>query len=136
MANYKVTDIEGIGPSFGEKLVAAGIKDTDTLLKKCASASGRKEVSGASGVSETQLLKWVNMADLYRVTGVGSEYSELLHEAGVDTVPELAQRNAANLTAAMLEVNEKRNLTRRPPTETSVQKWIDEAKTLEKVVTH
>ncbi|MCA9279754.1 MAG: DUF4332 domain-containing protein [Phycisphaeraceae bacterium] len=136
MANYKITDIEGIGPTFGEKLTAAGINDTDTLLKECASASGRKGVAEKTGITESMLLKWANMADLYRITGVGSEYSELLHEAGVDTVPELAQRNAANLTASMLEVNEKRNLTRKPPTETSVQKWIDEAKTLAKVITH
>ena len=40
-----------------------------------------------------KILKWVNMADLYRIKGVGSEYSELLEAAGVDTIKELRNRN-------------------------------------------
>ncbi|PTD98225.1 DUF4332 domain-containing protein [Pseudothauera lacus] len=130
MANYKIEDIEGIGEVIGTKLREAGVKDTDSLLAACGTVKQRAELAEKSGLSTKQVLKFANMADLYRISGVGSEYAELLEAAGVDTVPELAQRNAANLTKAMAEVNEQRKLTRRLPTETEVAKWVEQAKTL------
>lgn len=130
MANYPIEDIEGIGPVIGEKLRAAGVKDTDTLLAKSTRPADRKALAAAAGLSDAQVLKFANMADLYRIQGVGSEYSELLEAAGVDTVPELARRNAANLTAALAEVNASKKLTRRVPTEKEVTAWIEHAKSL------
>lgn len=134
MANAKVEDIEGIGPVIAEKLRAAGIKDTDLLLTASHSAKQRKELAEKTGIPEAQILKFANMADLYRIKGVGAEFSELLEAAGVDTVPELARRNAANLTQAMLAVNEKKQLTRRPPAETEVARWIEQAKALPRML--
>ena len=136
MANQKIEDIEGIGPVTGEKLRAAGVADTDTLLAKAATAAARKALAQASGVGEAQLLKFANMADLYRVKGVGSEYAELLEAAGVDTVPELAQRNAANLAAALAQANARKKLVRRLPSEADVTGWIEHAKTLPRVIEH
>ncbi|MBO6514431.1 MAG: DUF4332 domain-containing protein [Phycisphaerales bacterium] len=130
MANYKVEDVEGIGPTFGEKLRGIGIEDTDALLNACKTKAQRKELAEKSDISETHILKWANMVDLYRISGVGSEFSELLEASGVDTVPELAQRNAENLAAKMVEVNDAKNLCRRTPTGDEVEKWVAEAKTL------
>ena len=101
MANYKIEEIEGIGPVLGEKFRTAGVKNTDTLLERGATKKGRKELAETTGISEAKVLTFVNMADLFRINGVGEEYAELLEAAGVDTVPELAQRNAENLTAKM-----------------------------------
>lgn len=134
MANYPVQDVEGIGPSYGEKLEAAGIKDTDSLLNACKTPADRRALAEKTGISEKQILKWANMVDLYRVKGIGSEYSELLEASGVDTVPELAQRNAANLAAKMAEVNEAKKLTRTVPSESVVAGWIEHAKTLDRVL--
>lgn len=130
MANYKVEDVEGIGPTFGEKLRGAGIEDTDSLLNACKTPAQRKDLAEKTGISDTHILKWANMVDLYRISGVGSEFSELLEASGVDTVPELAQRNAENLAAKMIEVNDAKSLTRRVPTAADVEKWVAEAKTL------
>lgn len=130
MANKKIEDIEGIGPVLGEKLREAGVKDTDTLLEHSRTPKMRKDLAEASGLTEKQVLKFANMADLYRINGVGSEYSELLEAAGVDTVPELAQRNAENLTKKMEEVNEEKKLTRRTPTLSDVESWVAQAKEL------
>jgi len=134
MANRKIEDIEGIGPVTGEKFRAVGVKDTDTLLQKATTPAERKSLAEAAGISAAQVLKFANMADLYRVKGIGSEYSELLEAAGVDTVPELARRNAANLTVAMAEANEKKKLVRRAPVESEVAGWIEQAKTLPRVL--
>ena len=133
---YKIEDIEGIGPSYAAKLATADIKTTDDLLTYCCDAKGRTNVSTKTGVGEGVLLKWANLADLMRIKGVGSEYSELLEAAGVDTVKELATRNAENLTAKMKEVNETRKLTRATPTLKSVASWIEQAKKLTPLITH
>lgn len=134
MANKKLNDVEGIGPVYMDKLQQSGIKDTDGLLAACATPAGRKQLADSSGISDKLILRFANMVDLYRISGVGSEYAELLEAAGVDTVPELARRNAANLTAAMASVNAERQLTRRVPSESEVTRWVEQAKTLPRML--
>lgn len=133
---YKITDIEGIGPAKAEQLAKADIKNTDQLLKLCCDAKGRKATAEKTGCSEGQLLKWANMADLMRISGVGEEFSELLEAAGVDTVKELRNRNADNLAEKMAEVNGKKKLTRSVPPAKTVAKWVAQAKTLDPLITH
>ena len=135
MAN--IEDVEGIGPVNAEKLAAIGITTTERLLEQGATPSGRAALETASGVSHTNILEWVNHVDLMRIKGVGSEYSDLLSAAGVDSPAELAQRNAANLAATVQEVVAARPGTvRRMPSETELQDWIDQARALPKVVEH
>lgn len=130
----KIIDIEGIGPAYAAKLQAAGITTTEALLKAGATPKGRKEVAEKSGISGDLILEWVNHSDLYRIKGVASEYSDLLEEAGVDTVVELAHRNAQNLLEKMTEANAQKNLVRRLPTLGMVEKWIEQAKALPRAV--
>lgn len=133
----KLEDVEGIGPIEAEKFTLAGIGSGDALLEQGATASGRAAIEKATGISGTLILKWVNRLDLMRVKGVGSEYSDLLEVAGVDSPAELAQRNAANLATTFEEVVAARPGTvRRIPTEAEVAGWIAEAKDLPKVVEH
>lgn len=134
MANYKIEEIEGIGSSTGEKLRAAGVTSTDKLLESTKTKKQRSDLSITTGIPEKQLLKFANMADLFRISGVGQEYAELLEVAGVDTVPELATRKPENLTAKMEEVNEAKKLTRRTPSLKEVEKWVEEAKALPRVL--
>ncbi|HEU6440668.1 MAG TPA: DUF4332 domain-containing protein [Terriglobales bacterium] len=129
-----IIDVEGIGPVYAEQLGAVGVKTTDDLLERGAKPKGREDLEAATGIGHTLILKWVNRVDLYRVNGIGSEYSGLLEVAGVDTVPELAQRNAANLTETLAEANASRNLVRRLPTLEMVTDWIEQAKKLPRVV--
>jgi len=134
--SYKIEDIEGIGKAYAEKLAAAKIATTADLLESCKTPQGRETVSQTTGVSAHQLLKWTNLADLMRVSGVGSEYSELLEAAGVDTIKELKNRRADNLAARMKEVNEAKKLTRVTPNEKTVQEWIDNAAKLPPMITY
>jgi len=132
----KISDIEGIGPAFGEKLNAAGVTTVESLLEMGCTKKGRKEIAEKSGINEKSILNWVNRADLTRIKGVSTQYADLLKFAGVDTVPELKQRNAANLTAKMAEVNGEKNLVHKVPTESQVTDWVAQAKELPKMVTH
>jgi predicted flap endonuclease-1-like 5' DNA nuclease len=130
MSKQKIEDVEGIGPVTGEKLRGAGVKDTDAMLTQCKTPAARKALAAATGISEAQILKFANMVDLYRVKGIGSEYAQLLEKAGVDTVPELARRNAANLTTALATANTARDGVGRLPSEAEVGRWIEAAKAL------
>lgn len=130
----KVMDIEGIGPVYAKKLNDVGIQTTDDLLKFGATAKNREEIVKKTGIDGKLILEWVNLADLYRIKGVGRQYSDLLEEAGVDTVVELAERVPENLHAKMLEVNEKKNLVNRAPPLGFVKRWVEQAKKLRRVV--
>jgi uncharacterized membrane protein len=136
-SGLRIADVEGIGPTYAELLTAAGIRTTDDLLAAGAQDAGRKGIADTTGISPDLILGWVNKVDLMRIPGVGSEYSDLLEAAGVDSPPELARRNAANLTNTFQEVIAARpGIVRRAPTEAEVTAWQDEARKLEKVVEH
>lgn len=128
--------IEGIGEVYAKKLRAIGIKNVESLLQKGASKRGRDEIAREAGIDEQRILAWVNRADLYRVKGIGSEYSDLLEAAGVDTVVELSKRRPDNLTEKMVDVNIEKRLVRRIPTQQMVEGWIAEAKTLPRIVNY
>ena len=130
----KLADIEGIGPAYAEKLANAGLKTQEKLLEEGAKPAGRKKIAEESGCSEKQILNWVNRADLARVSGIGGQYADLLECAGVDTVPELAQRNADNLHTKMTEVNEEKKLVRKLPTASQVADWVGQAKELPRAI--
>jgi predicted flap endonuclease-1-like 5' DNA nuclease len=133
----KIVDVEGIGPTFAEKLETAGVGTTDALLSRGATGAGRSALATETGISESMLLRWVNHADLMRITGVGSEYADLLEAAGVDSPSELAQRNAGNLATTFQELDAARpNTVRRVPSQDTVASWIDEAGKLAQIVSH
>jgi len=130
----KLVKIEGIGAVYETKLLGVGVDCVEALLEAGAKPAGRKALEEKTGISHKLILEWVNHADLFRVKGVGEEYSDLLEEAGVDTVAELAQRNAENLHKALVAKNAEKNLVNRLPGVTQVQTWIDAAKTLPRIV--
>lgn len=126
--------IEGIGEKYATKLRMVGISTTDTLLDRGRTPQGREDVAKKSGISKTLILEWVNLADLFRIKGIGEEYSDLLEEAGVDTVVELAQRNPDNLYQSVVEVNQKKKMVRKLPTQGQVSDWVMQAKNLPRVL--
>ena len=130
----KLSTIEGIGEAYEVKLKAVGVNSVEELLKACATKKARTDLAEKSGLSEKLILKWANHADLFRIKGIGGEYAELLEAAGVDTVPELAKRKAANLFKTMVEVNEAKALVRKLPTEGQVADWIQQAAALPRVL--
>ena len=132
----RIVEIEGIGKAYTEKLTGMGIKTTTDLLEHCGTAKGREEMAEKTGISEKLLLEWVNLADLFRLKGVGEQFSDLLEESGVDTVVELAQRNPENLYNKMLQVNEEKNLVNRTPHLSEVKSWVEQAKSLPRKVEH
>ena len=129
-----LANIEGIGETYSERLAQARIGSTQTLLKRGATRKGRQQIAKATGIRRQLILDWVNRADLFRIDGVGEEYSDLLEASGVDTVAELANRNAKNLLEKMAQVNIRQRLVRRIPSLSQVANWIGQAKRLPRMV--
>lgn len=132
----QLISIEGIGKKYEEQLKKAGVTTTEALLQTGATPKGRKELEEKTGISSKLILEWVNLADLLRIKGVGEEYSDLLEEAGVDTVVELARRDPGNLHGKMQEINETKKLVRQLPSEAQVAGWIAQAKELPRIVSY
>ena len=128
--------VEGIGPVYAQQLKEAGIRSTDALLAAGATPEGRKDIAAKTGIGDALILRWVNHVDLFRIKGVGEEYSDLLEAAGVDTVVELAQRVPANLYAKLVEVNQADKRVRKLPTEKQVKDWIKQAKKLPRKISY
>lgn len=134
--DYKIIDIEGVGEVYAEKLQAAGINKASELLEKCAAPKGRKELAEATGISEKLILRWTNHTDLFRISGVGPQFAELLEKAGVDTVKEFRHRVPENLQPKLEETNQQFNICGRVPAVAEIQKMVDQAKELEPKVTY
>ena len=131
-----VIDIEGIGEVYSQKLHEAGVATTEELLQQGATPGGRKELAQKTGISDRLILKWVNRADLFRVKGIGEQYSDLLAAAGVETVLELAQRRADHLHQKMVETNQAKRLVRVVPGPEQVAEWVQQAHKLPRVVSY
>ena len=133
----KLVEIQGIGATHAGKLEAIGVPSQEALLEAGATPKGRKELAEKTGISGKLILKWINRADLARVKGIGEQYADLLELAGVDTVPELAQRKPENLHQKLVELAaERKNLVRRVPSASEVGKWVALAKELPRAVSY
>jgi predicted flap endonuclease-1-like 5' DNA nuclease len=131
-----IIDVEGIGKVYAEKLKAAGIATTDAFLKEGATPAGRKNIEKSTGIGHALILRWVNHVDLFRIKGVQKQYAELLEASGVDSIPELAQRDPAHLHPKLVDVNEKKKLVRKLPTAAQVADWVKQAKKISRVITY
>lgn len=131
-----IIKIEGVGDVYAAKLKEAGINSVEAMLQACTTPQGRKDLAAATGISDKLILEWANRADLARIKGVSTQYSDLLEAAGVDTVPELAQRNPQNLYKAMVSTNESKSLVRKLPTANQVADWVKQAKELPRALTY
>ncbi len=136
MPGYKISEIRGIKGSQIDKLIDAGVRTTASLLKKGAGKKGRSILSEQTGIEESLLLCWVNIADLSRIKGIGVDYACLLNECGVDTIKELRNRNAENLYAKLTEINNHYRRVRQMPNLKQVKNWIEQAKQTEPLVTY
>jgi len=132
----KLIKIEGIGGAYEKKFNAAGLFSLQDLLEKGATPKGRKEIADKTGIGDALILKWANRADLFRIKGIGEEYGDLLEAAGVDTVPELAQRKAENLFQKIVEINNAKKLVRKLPAVSQIKNWVEQAKKLPRLLTY
>ncbi len=130
---YPITDIESIEADIAAILRSEGIRTTIGLLRAAKTPKQRLRIATKIGIDSKQVLDWATAADRMRVKGVGWEYARLLGAAGVRTVSDLQFRNPRNLVEKMREAN-KRKMVRLLPKETTVERWIENAKKLQPLI--
>ncbi len=127
--SYKIADIEGIGNTYAHILEEIGITHVEDFLASCRTPTDRKNLADRVGVPSAIVLKWANLADMFRIEGVAEEWSELLREVGVHTVMQLAQRNPRKLYSE-IEHHDASRIVRQKPTDEQVEEWVDNARRL------
>ena len=132
---HKIDEIQSVGTAFKKQLEAAKIQSVEDLLARCANPQGRIATAAETGIGEKQLLKWANIADLMRISGLGGQYAELLEAAGVENIKELRTRLAQTLATKLKEVNDTKKLAKTAPSASMVQEWIEQAKKTEPRIT-
>lgn len=130
MKEYKIEILEGIGPVFSEKLKSVGIDTTSNLLENAKTPTQRKYLSEKLDIPDKLILKFVQMAELSQIDGVGEEYSELLEVSGINNTVELSLVDSKSLVLKMKEVNDEKKLVRKLPTDVQVEKWVAESITI------
>jgi|SRR5690625_166246 len=128
--SYPLEDVKGMTKQQADALRAVGVENTDQFLTAAKTPASRKELAADTNIAYDAILGLANRADLMRVNGIGEKYGDLLEIAGVDTVPELAQRNPENLRKALEEANNKEQLVKALPAVSQVQNWVEQAKEL------
>ena len=134
--SYPIIDIEGIGPTYAAKLRKVGIHTITDLLEMGSSKKGREKIAASTSIPESLVLTWVNHADLIRIDGIAAHFAELLEAAGVDSVKELALRNAEHLHTKLVQTNDQYGLSGKVPSRESLEAMVAQAKTMERKVTH
>ncbi len=130
----KIETIEGIGSIYGRNLRRAGITSIDDLLRAGSTRRKRYYLAKKVGVSPSTVLRWICRADLFRVSGIGKQYSSLLESAGVNSVANLSKRNPHKLYQQLIETNWEKNMVKRTPPLEKVKDWVENAKTLKQLV--
>ena len=129
-----VAEVTGVTAEEAARLSDAGVEKVSSFLEIGATPQGRAELAAATGIDEETILNGVKKMDLMRIDGVGVIYADLLHSAGVETVPDLARRNPENLAAKMAEANESAQMVAELPSSEMVADWVAQAKELPRML--
>jgi predicted flap endonuclease-1-like 5' DNA nuclease len=127
---YTIEQIEGIGTHFSRQLKESGVHTSQDLLDHCGTVDKLRQLELATGISAKQLTEWKHQADLMRISGIGPEFGQLLERSGVESVQQLAMRDAENITHLVARVNAEKHLTRTLPPLKTVTGWINRARML------
>ena len=129
-----VSKMKGMTADLLGKMKAKGLANTDKFLAAVTTPKERAALAQAVGVDAGAILELANRADLARVKGIGEVFSNLLENAGVDTVKELAKRVPENLHAKLVQINVDKKMAGRTPTLAQVTNWIEQAKALPRML--
>lgn len=120
--------LKGMTRGLQTKLKARGLRTTDDLFNAVLTPKAREELAAYAGVPGPTILELANRADLARIKGIAGVYSDLLEEAGVDTVKELKKRDPEKLHAKIEKINTQKMLTAQPPALKTIQTWVSLAR--------
>jgi hypothetical protein len=128
----ELTDIIGLEEKHAKLLYDAGIREIEDLL--ALSYYQIKQLARSIGVSVKTLDTWQEHADLMRVESISPEMANALNLIGIDSLKELAYRNAkSSLERLKILKQENPKALGKLPTLKNVEDWIKSAKSLTEV---
>jgi predicted flap endonuclease-1-like 5' DNA nuclease len=130
-----LTSIKGIGRKYTAMLrEKAGIESVEDLRKAGTTPAKRASLAQKTGRGEEVILRWVQVADLMRIEGVGEDYSALLWEAGITAPSDLTKQKPERLRILLAKTNGEKHIAHRLPSLGQVTHWIEQAKSLPDLV--
>ena len=133
--SYRIEDMMGVGPVYGEKLREAGVTNTKRLLEETSTRYKRKQLAEETGIPYKRVLAWAQKVALMKISGIGPRQSNLLAAVGIESVTELARRDEENLFERVGVANAfKPHFVDGNPSLATVTRWIKEAKQVAKQV--
>jgi hypothetical protein len=126
---YKMSEFQGIDPGHVEKLRAAGIENTDDLMRLWADQSKRAAIAEKAGIDMDRFTTLASMSRLARVKNVGPKFVNVLLAAGIDGPKSLFEHTPEALVKRLAEVAAEKKLTSPIPTLEEVSPWYGDPKT-------
>jgi hypothetical protein len=126
----QLANLESVDGVAIEKLAGAGIASTTDLLDRAARVEDRPKLAAEAGMARDAFDRLLAMADLMRVSGISEPHAQLLAVLETPTATALAAREAPVLIKQMRRKNVELLLARSMPPESTVARWIDDARKL------
>lgn len=134
MANL-IKSLPFVGKKYRVMLKKAKITTTGEILERGICRTSRENLANELGISERLISKWVNLADLLRVKGIGKRYLKLLDKIGIGNLNKLSKQGPDNILQKIdsLDQEDLKKIKRKPSLKT-IRRWIEESRKTRKIV--
>ena len=102
--NWSIDQLPGLSTQDQSKLLELGITTTGQLLKTASTPLLRQRLANQLQIKTQYVNKWVALADLARIPGIGCQYCGLVLHAGICSVTQLAQTPVHKLHQQILRL--------------------------------
>ncbi len=130
--SYLLDEINSMTHYYKKKLAKRGIFNTLDLLERCSNDYQIIRFAKMTGLSRSLLRKWVRLADIMRVKGIGEEYANLLITLGYDNLEALSIEKGKILHEKIENYDKTKKKVKRMPSEKEIRMWIKSARQLNK----
>lgn len=130
--SYLLDEINSMNHYYKKKLAKRGIFTTLDLLERCSNEYQIIRFAKMTGLSRSLLRKWVRLADIMRVKGIGEEYAKLLITLGYDNLEALSIEKGKILHEKIENYDKTKKKVKRMPSEKEIRMWIKSARQLNK----
>lgn len=125
---WSIDRLPGLKSQERELLESHGIINTQTLLNCANTAANRLALANQLGLNLKYINKWVALADLARIPGVGCQYCGLTLHSGIASVFQLTQTPFYRLHRQIVRLQVATTISLdKSPSLGDVKRWIEEA---------
>jgi hypothetical protein len=132
--SYILNEIESINYYYKKKLAKRGIFNTVDLLDRCSDDYKIIRFAKMTGLSRRLLRKWVKLANIMRIKGIGEEYARLLIALGYGSLEALSKEKSEDLFQKIKTFDKSKFRIKRLPSVKEIKLWVKSAQELIKKI--